>query len=394
MRPAQIIASLVTLLFSSTVVLPAQTLPAPEGLGPQWHADANLKGVESAFLPPIYASSHASNLLLLRNGDLLCFWFSGSREGDSNVAIVMSRLPKGSSTWEKTILVDREPAKSYQNPVPFEADNGDIWLLHSAQSAGKGQADAKVMKTISRDGGKTWSNPVDMFTKPGAFTRQRIVRGEHGELLVPLFYSTSSGITRGADTNYSAVEMSRDQGKTWQECLVPESNGLVHMNIVKLGAGRYVSFFRSRYADHIFRSTSKDGCQWQPPVATVLPNNNASIQATVLRNGNIVMAFDNSSGHKGQHVLQTGTRAPLSVGMSKDGGLTWSAVRDLEHRDADAATHPAGPEEYSYPSIQQMPSGKIVVTYTYRRMGIKAVELDEKWVTQGSTEGEYKPQSK
>lgn len=375
---------------TSTLGLVAQSPLTPEGLNAQFHSDPNLRGLEVAFLPPLFASSHAANLLLLHNGDLLCFWFSGSREGDSNVAIVMSRLPKDSDRWEKTILIDQEPAKSYQNPVPFEADNGEIWLFHSVQSAGKGQADAKIMKTISYNGGRTWSKPVDQFTKAGSFTRQRIARGQHGELLLPLFYSTSSGITRGADTNYSSVQVSADQGKSWHECLVPQSNGLVHMNIIQLAPNRYVSFFRSRYADHIFRSTSVDGCHWQSPVATILPNNNASIQAIVLRNGHIVMAFNNTSGHKGEHQLQTGARAPLSIGLSKDGGLSWSAIRDLEVRDSDSSSSLAGPQEYSYPSVQQLPNGKIIVAYTFRRFGIKAVELDEKWITEGGSEGEYK----
>jgi len=390
------IAVLPIFTFLSTGSSVAQSLQFPEGLTAEFRPETRLSDVESAFVPPLYSSSHASNLLLLRNGDLLCFWFSGTDEGESNVGIVMSRLPKGSNTWEKSILIDREAAKSYQNPVPYEADNGDIWLLHTAQTAGKGQADAKVMKTVSHDGGKTWSKPEDLFVKAGSYTRQRIVRGDNGELLLPLFYSTSSGITTGAGSNYSSVKVSKDGGKSWTECLAPESNGLVHMNIVKLGRGNYVSFFRSRYADHIFRSTSTDGCHWQPPAATALPNNNASIQATVLKNGHIFLAFNNVSGHKGQHVLQTGARAPLSVGISTDEGKTWKYVRDLEINDKsrEASFMPGGAEEYSYPSVQQLPDGKVVVTYTYRRLGIKAVKMDEEWVAGGGTAGEYKPEAK
>lgn len=367
----------------------------PQGMTSTFVAAKDLPGAEEAFLPPLFASSHASNMLLLKNGDLLCFWFSGSDEGEANVGIVMSRLPKGSKTWGQTILIDRDPAKSYQNPVPYEADNGDIWLLHSSQSAGKGQADAQVLKTISHDGGKTWSKPAVLFEKAGSYTRQRIVRGDHGELLLPLFYSTSSGITSGANTNYSSVQVSKDQGSTWTECLVPDSGGMVHMNIVKLSAGHYVALYRSRFADHIFRSTSSDGCKWSSPVATSLPNNNASIQVTVLKNGDLALAFDNVSGHKPGHVPQTGARAPLSLAVSSDAGVTWKYVRDLETSDKsrDGGSFMRGREEYSYPSIQQMPDGKIVVSYTYRRLGIKAVRVDESWIKEGSTSGEYHPPS-
>src|ERR1700744_6316051 len=76
--------------------------------------------VEAAYLPILYPSSHASNLFQLRNGDILCAWFSGSWEGSSNVGIVMSRLRPGAQRWERTVLIDRHEGMSYQNPVLFQ----------------------------------------------------------------------------------------------------------------------------------------------------------------------------------------------------------------------------------------------------------------------------------
>jgi hypothetical protein len=42
---------------------------------------SRVKGVEEAYLKKLFRSSHAANLVKLKNGDLLCFWFSGTREG-------------------------------------------------------------------------------------------------------------------------------------------------------------------------------------------------------------------------------------------------------------------------------------------------------------------------
>lgn len=378
----------------------SQAPPAPSAT---FTPDPRLAGASTAMLPTLYPSSHASNLLLLRNGDLLCFWFSGSNEGNANVGIVFSRLPKGSNTWQPAQLVDRDAAKSYQNPVPFEAPDGALWLLHTQQSAGRGQADAQVLKAVSRDGGTTWSKPEVLFAQSGAYDRQPIVLGEHGDWLLPMYYSTSAGITSGAETNYSVIEVSRDQGATWQEVRVPQSEGLVQMNIVKLAAGRYVAFFRSRYADFIYRATSSDGLQWSAPAPTVLPNNNASIQAAKLADGHLVMAFDNAHGAKSGRVPQTGPRVPLSLAISDDAGVHWNYVRDLETpaevksesggSGQPAVIHLPKGEEYSYPSVLQMPDGKIVCTYTYRRVGIKAARMDENWVKQGKTVGVYQPET-
>src|SRR2546430_15236422 len=140
------------------------TLLATGGLLAQANSDATFRpnkelGTREAMLPALFSSSHAANLLVLKNGDVLCTWFSGSAEGESNVGIVLSRLLKGSSTWQPTILIDRREGKSYQNPVLFQQPSGRIWIFHTMQTAGKGQADAKVLKVYSDDNGKTWSQP-------------------------------------------------------------------------------------------------------------------------------------------------------------------------------------------------------------------------------------------
>ncbi len=65
-------------------------------------------GVKEAYLERLFRSSHAANLVKLNNGDLLCFWFSGTAEGESNVAIVESRLAKGSERWGKPVVIDHK----------------------------------------------------------------------------------------------------------------------------------------------------------------------------------------------------------------------------------------------------------------------------------------------
>ena len=292
--------------------------------------DSTSPGLEIAMLPTLFPVSHAANLLVLRNGDVLCFWFSGSEEGASDVAILVSRLPRDTKTWEAAVVVDGESGKSYQNPVPIEAADGSVWLLHTSQTAEKGQADAQVLKVISYDEGQHWSKPEALFAEAGSYIRQPIVVGYHGELLLPFYYSTSSGITAGAETNYSSVKISNDLGNSWSECKVPHSEGLVQMDIIKVTSAGYLAFFRSRYADNIYRSDSPDGCHWADPTPTALPNNNASIQAVRLTNGDLVLAFDNAVGTSKKRIPQTGPRFPLSVALSKDIGKHWIAVRDLE----------------------------------------------------------------
>jgi predicted neuraminidase len=347
-----------------------------------------VSGTVDAYLPVLYPSSHAANLLQLKNGDVLCVWFSGTWEGDSNVGIVISRLPKGASQWTVTKLIDRHEGESYQNPVIFEAPDGTVHLFHTTQGANVGEANAHVLHATSRDHGVTWSVPTLLFDKPGSFTRHPLLVLADGAWMLPLTYVTSAGIGKGAETNYSSTMLSRDNGAHWSECLIPGSQGKVQPTVVALAPDRFVAFFRSRASDFIYRSQSSDGCKWTEPVKTELPNNNASVQVFRLQNGHLVMAFDNSSIDRSGPKPTGGLRKPLSLALSEDEGRSWKYVRDLEigrpgYGQAERDAKTPGREEYSYPSVLQRADGKIMVAYTYRRQTIKVVVLTEDWIKSG-----------
>lgn len=341
-------------------------------------------GVEEAYLPAIAPSSHAANLIVLKNGDLLCFWFTGTWEGQSGVGIAVSRLARGSRKWTKPVLIDSKPGVSYQNPVPFQAPDGTMWLLHTEQGAGKGETQAQVLVVKSRDNGRTWTKPQVLFDEPGAFVRDPIVRMPDGGWLLPMYMAVGKGVD-----NYSVVKISHDEGKSWTTCDIPKSNALVQPSVVRMPDGHYVAFLRSRRADWIYRSTSTDGCHWTPPAATALPNNDASIQAVLLRDGDIVLAFNDSPRVVVNGKPRPGPRKPVTLAVSADGGKTWPWKRDVETGRSGATAKMEkeklpGREGYSYPTVVQDPDGKIDVAFTYRRETIKFMRLPEAWIKQGS----------
>ena len=186
-----------------------------------------------AYLPIKFPSSHAANLLALPNGDLLCTWFSGTWENESDLAIVVSRLKKGSNEWSMPEAVAHKPGWAYQNPVLFYPPGGPLWLLHTSQAAGKGQSESKMYYLTSSDFGVHWTDSNLLFDQPGAFDRQRLlVLGK--TWLLPMYFTPSFGITKGAEKNFPAMKISSDQGKTWKTCDVPESNGMVQPDLIQL----------------------------------------------------------------------------------------------------------------------------------------------------------------
>src|SRR3954451_21024400 len=339
-----------------------------------------IAGLKEAYLVPIFPSAHAANLLELKNGELLCTWFSGTWEGNSDVTLVVSRLAAESTQWTEPKVVDHHEGESYQNPVLFQAPDGVIWLIHTTQGAGEGQANAKVLVTKSKDNGETWSGPGVLFDQPGAFVRDPIVVLADGTWMLPMYFTPTKGITTGSQAHFSVMKLSHDNGLHWHDSRIPGSNGYVQPSVVRLKNGKYIAFFRSRFADNIFRSTSDDAKTWTHPQRTRLPNNNASIQAAALGNGDIAIAFNNVGSVVTDGKPKAGPRKPLSVALSKDGGETWTEIRDLETGDLPpgAAPIPAernspGREEFSYASIVQTRERFIHVAYTYRRYTIKHV---------------------
>jgi predicted neuraminidase len=349
-------------------------------------------GREEAFLPVHVAQSHASFLLTLSNGDIGCAWFAGTEEGKPDVSIYFSRLPKGADAWTPEVKLSDDPERSEQNPVLFETPSGDLWLLYTAQLYG-GQDTAIVRRRVSHDGGLTWDPIEVLFDQAGTFIRNPVVVLSSGEWLLPIFHCHEvPGEKWHGQNDVSAVMISTDNGASWTEHPVPDSQGAVHMNIVERKDGSLLALYRSRYADNILASTSTDKCRtWTAPVATELPNNNSSIQCRTLADGTLALVFNNVSATQAVRDEAKGDpiwgvpRTPLSIALSPNEGRTWPHIRDIElaptpppELNLDKPDRRA--RELSYPTVTQDSEGRINVAFTYYRKAIKFVRFRPEWV--------------
>ncbi|WP_078578435.1 sialidase family protein [Salipaludibacillus agaradhaerens] len=347
-------------------------------------------------IPILYPHNHASNLLELDSGDLLCTWFGGSKEGKADITVMVSTFSKENRTWHPPQAVSDDSTRSEQNPILFKNPNGQIWLIYTAQYAVH-QDSSVVRYSVSDDEGVTWSKVKDLFDKPGTFVRNPPVITENNDIILPAYYCLKS--TNGfLGNDYSVVKRSKDNGNTWEETKIEGSEGLVHLSLVHLEGQRLVGFFRSRKADKIYRTVSNDlGFTWSKPSPTHLPNNNASIQATKLSRGQLVMVFNNINAEERppkenrppwfdpsdmdkvgvnkenqSDAIWGVVRNPLSIAVSEDEGLTWKHVKSvIESQDINSEP------EFSYPSIKQDREGKIHITFTYLRQYIQHVIVDE-----------------
>lgn len=370
---------------------------------------------EVADIPSLCAQAHAANLMVLHDGTLACVWFGGSMEGRSDISVYLSKFDALSRTWSTPVQLSNDAERSEQNPILFPVPDGSLWLLHTAQYSGN-QDTAVVRRRVSLDHGANWTETGSLKDIPtGTFVRHPIHVHTDGSWLMPAYACrVIPGAKWDGSLDESFVMRSTDQGASWHQIPIPNSLGCVHMSLVPATGGRLLGFFRSRWADSIYMTSSDDGgLSWKEPVATELPNNNSSIQALRLADGRLAMIFNHSSAadaterreslydelddqdsgspqsqvapvkNTGRRSFWGAPRAPMTLALSEDDGLTWPWRRNLEVGDGWCMSNDSERSlnrEYSYPSLRQTADGALHLAYTVFRRHIRHVRVMPEWV--------------
>jgi predicted neuraminidase len=356
-----------------------------------------------AFIPSPSPQNHAAFLSRLPHGQLACVWFGGTMEGMPDISIHMSVLDEATSQWSHAAVLVDDRGRSEQNPLLFNAPDGTVWLLYTSQISGN-QNTSVVRRRISNDGGKNFDAAETMIADAGTFIRQPIVTLRNGDLLLPVFKCRiTPGEKWSGNKDIAGVYRSTDGGKSWHFSEVPESLGCVHMNIVPVSDTHLVAFYRSRWADFIYRTQSNDaGATWQVPTPTSLPNNNSSIQCTRLSDGRLALIYNHSSAAnatgrrnslyddleetdaatkqstEGRQSFWGAPRAPLSLALSTDAGLTWTNRQDIDTSDGYCLTNNSvahANRELSYPVLLEGSRNTLDIAFTWFRQGIKHVRF-------------------
>lgn len=328
-------------------------------------------------------TAHAPALIETEDGGMLCAWFAGSFEGSGDISIVVSKLDPETQTWSIPITVSQGENRSEQNPAFFRHPNGDIWLIYTSQISrqeGKDnmQFSSIIMVQKSRDEGLNWSNAEVLIHNEGTFSRQPIQILSNGRWIFSTWLCEDSA--DGLTNDPTEFQVSDDEGMTWKPIRMPESEGRVHANVIELEKGHLIAFMRSRFADFIYKSESKDyGDSWSVPEATLLPNNNSSISAIKLSSGEIAIAYNLNSASNATFgkIAWPGLRNPVAVSVSEDGGLTWPIGRIFEQAEGFIGTeNKTNNAQYEYPTLYQDRQGTLHLVYAYKnRLSVKYVRF-------------------
>jgi predicted neuraminidase len=301
-----------------------------------------------------FRECHASTLVEVPSGDLLAAWFAGSKEGNPDVGIWISRLEGGA--WSEPCLAADEEGVPCWNPVLFMGPDRVLWLFYKVGESPRSWSGAYLR---SRDQGRSWSGP--MLQPAGLLgpIKNKPIILSNGKMACPTSVESYRAWT-------SWVEILDPDGTAWARhgpIAYPGVNlGLIQPTLVELGKGRLRAFMRAtRTIGRVCVADSVDlGITWGPARKTVLPNPNSGIDAVGLRSGSVAMIYNHTAE----------ARTPLNAAISLDGGERWRAPRTLEDE----------PGEYSYPAVIEGSDGMIHATYTYRRETIRHVAFSEDWL--------------
>ncbi len=367
-----------------------------------------------------HAQAHAASLVELKDGRIRAFWFSGSREGASDVEIHSAAFDPVSGSWgAEEAVADRASTQhglrryiaKLGNPVAGRAADGSLWLYYVTVSLG-GWAGSSITAMRSTDEGYSWSEPRHLITTPflnvSTLVRNAPVQYEDGTLGLPVYHEFISkfGELLRLDGRSAVLDKQR---------LAPGGSGALQP--VLLVQNRNEARVLMRYAGppphRAVTITTRDaGKSWSTPEKSQLPNPDSALSAVVLQDGRMLAVLN--------HVDEG--RDELALVVSRDHGATWNMVYELENQrgqplaeaaymeraagllaqsDGRVAAAPAAEQqefheslkqqactpqgcryEFSYPFLLQTRRGDFHLVYTWNRTFIKHVQFNQAWLDQ------------
>lgn len=307
-------------------------------------------------LPQAGTTAHSVSLTSLGKGRIAAAWFSGSREGAADVAIVMSVFD--GRQWSPAVPVMERPRAQHDtgrlirklgNPVLWHDPAGVLHLWFVSVSYG-GWAGSAINHSFSTDEGLHWS-PVERLITSPFLNLSTLVHA------APLALNDGIGLPVYHEFIAKRPEWLRldSAGQIIDKIRLPATSKLLQPAVAALDAHRAIALLRDTGPMHrIYLAPSEyAGAEWKPATATVLPNPNAGIALLHLADGRLLLVYN----------PQESDRNKLALTISRDSGTIWSTPRVIE----DSASG----DEFSYPALVQDEAGTIHLAYTWKRQSIK-----------------------
>lgn len=294
---------------------------------------------------------HPSSFTELSNGDLYLAYYGGDGEYEQDSKVWGSRLVKGASKWTEPRIIADTPFLSEGNPVVWEAPDGVVWLFY-VQRYGDTWSTSRIKAKVSRDGAHTWSDSIVLAFEQGMMVRSRPIVLNNGDYLLGVYHEHGEDRESVSGETTSLFLRYAPSTQTWSATgRIHSRQGNLQPTPVQITDDYLVSYSRrgGGYGPstdgYLVRSESRDGGRtWSDGVDSEFPNPNAATDFIRLRNGHLLLVYNDSMTN----------RSPLTVAISTDGDKSYP------HRMIVAE----GRGDFAYPTAVQTRDGLIHVVYT------------------------------
>lgn len=287
--------------------------------------------------PPDHCCCDAMLRILSDGQWITLFMTGGVYEPDPSNHVVLCRSDDEGESWGPPEVVWRWDGGGV---CPSEAIvEGDRLVVFATTHGGRFE-DWRNWTIESRDGGRTWGEPVAFHPAPRrAFIRNRF-KTSWGEWILPLQsydHVEDPSVSPLSDGSHNEARVgaliTADEGATWEVSpLVGPLKGWAEPNIVELSDGRLVMLIRADRTGCLYRSESTDrGRTWTSPEATDVPNPGSKFRLFRLSDGRIALAHNPNPRLKHPNSKRQAQvcRNPLALWVSDDDMATWGHRRVL-----------------------------------------------------------------
>jgi len=322
---------------------------------------------------------HSATAVELENGDIAVFWYAGTREGSSDVAIYSRFLHKPdnmqNAVWSDVRqVIDRSRSiaglqrhiRKLGNPVAI-AHKGELWLFYVTVSVG-GWAGSSLNLIKSSDHGKSWGSPRRLITSPflniSTLVKERAVIAEGGSILLPVYHEFIG--------KFAELLHLDSQGRVIDKYRISHGKMAIQPIVLPTTEDHAVVFMRNATQSEtsaILTSHTDDGGEnWQPISMLDLPNPNSAVTSVSLdRPDELLLVFNNDVKERSD--LTMAYAADYQAGETDQ----WQILHEFENQARQQSSAEEIHNPYSYPFLIKTRTGDFHLFYSWKRQHIKHV---------------------
>lgn len=302
---------------------------------------------------------------LLKDGSIVFAYGAFNGPEDHADAAIVKRVSRDcGATWsEPEILQEKSGGLNVMSASLLRLKNGELAFLYLAKHSV--YTDCRPMIRLSRDDGRSWSDPREITDVPGYYVvnNDRLLQTAHGRILVPCAWYHTAGGVRGQSA--CGVIYSDDSGANWrrgrgwikirpENVAVPpladgnskkaweatQATGIVSQEpgVVELADGSLMMWIRTNVGFMYAAFSGDAGDTWsdfRPVTDIVSPCAPQSIKRLPGSNRLICIYNDHSSpdfvfGDEPNNGLYWHWRTPLTAAASDNDGKTWKRIGNIE----------------------------------------------------------------